>query len=116
IRIPEPVARHLGDYLVHPALLDGCLQVHQGTLPFAGEGRLDAGTYVPRRAEQFRRYRPLAAARFYCHFRVRPEPGGGRGPSDVRAVDEAGQVLWEVRGLRSVRIGAAARDDEDRPD
>src|SRR5438067_2476771 len=77
IRVRAPVARNLGDYQLHPALLDSCLQVHQGTLPFAGADHLDAGTYVPCRAERVRWYRPLAPGladapdvplRFYCHF------------------------------------------------
>ncbi len=114
LRIPEPLTANLGDFLFHPAVLDSGIQLYQGTLPFAGVNQLNAGTFVPKSAERVVCHRPLSATfsgELRCHFRTRGGSGKDHGLSDVRFFDAAGQVLFEVIGLRSVRIGASPGDE-----
>jgi thioester reductase-like protein len=123
IQLSEPVVATLSDYLVHPALLDSCLQLYQAILPLAGANRLNTGTFVPQHAERIQWHRPLGgvasarpeSSRFWCCFRARTGDESQRSLNDVYLCDESGQPVLTVIGLRSARIGGE-RDGSERLD
>ena len=96
VRLLEPTEAN--EYLLHPALLDACLQVCGGVLP------IDASTaYLPIGVESLRLHaRPTAA--LWCRARLRPGMPE-RSPSfDLELIDEQdGRRIATVEGLRLQR-------------
>jgi NADPH:quinone reductase-like Zn-dependent oxidoreductase/NADP-dependent 3-hydroxy acid dehydrogenase YdfG/acyl carrier protein len=93
-------------YPIHPALLDACIQVMAAALPVqeAYDGKEDA--YLPSAITSFRMYdRP--GTRLWSHVVLRPGTvfGAGTLECDVYVLNEKGQIVAEVLGLRLVRPG-----------
>jgi acyl transferase domain-containing protein/acyl carrier protein len=117
IRLPEPAAAD-ASYRLHPALLDAGLQVVGAALPEAGPGDRD-GTYLPVSLDGYRLHRPGAGA-LWSHVQVQPSGQGAAGgfTAFVRLLDEAGELVAEVKGLRfararrdALRVGARGGDE-----
>jgi acyl transferase domain-containing protein/NAD(P)-dependent dehydrogenase (short-subunit alcohol dehydrogenase family) len=131
-RLELPASLDTRGYGVHPALLDACFQVALGALPRGSrededDRRHDA--FLPVAAAELRRravareHGPLwghavlrqtcdAAAACTCSVSGHDTPrrgvhAGEKLTGDVELVDDAGQVLLEVRGLRLLRLPAA---------
>jgi acyl transferase domain-containing protein/NADPH:quinone reductase-like Zn-dependent oxidoreductase len=86
---PE-LADDAGDYHVHPALLDGCLQA---VVAVMGE---DRALPVPIGVEAIRTFgRPLGPV--WSWVRVQEHEGGLR--ADVQVLDDAGQIVADLRGV-----------------
>ncbi|WP_437512392.1 SDR family NAD(P)-dependent oxidoreductase [Sorangium sp. So ce1099] len=95
IELPDG-AGSSADYVVHPALLDACLQVFLAALP-ASEVK---GPMVPVAVKSIRRGGAVGK-KAWSHARV---ASGERLEGDVRLLDEAGQLLLEVKGLKVHRL------------
>jgi phthiocerol/phenolphthiocerol synthesis type-I polyketide synthase D len=110
IRLPAEIEPGLGEYQVHPALLDACLQVLVAALPaFAAPAEAEL-PYLPAGLRSFRIVkRPGKSA--WSHARlmqvVPREVDVFEG--DVRLLDETGHVLVEALGLRLQRSEPALR-------
>lgn len=97
VRLPEPVAGDVGDYLFHPALLDSCFQVAICADPSSGE--LGTALYLPTEIERIRFHR-RPGGKLWCHARqIEKTPRWTTVEIDV--YDETGHRIIEVRGLRS---------------
>lgn len=110
LQLPDALAEEAEAYRLHPALLDGGLQVLTTLLPPGDGGTPGEHTYLPTGVKRIIVYeRPGAVAR--CHARLHPrQPSGGETlGGDVRLVDETGRVLAEVAGLRLERLARAAQ-------
>ncbi|AGP36043.1 type I polyketide synthase [Sorangium cellulosum] len=110
VRAPDEVSAQMGLYGLHPALLDACLQVLSGLLPAPGAA-LDAGeTYVLASVERVLVHR-RPGRDVWVHGRMRPAHGAGpeRVVGDLHVIDDEGQVLVEVLGLRAERLAPGAR-------
>ncbi|MEV7044742.1 SDR family NAD(P)-dependent oxidoreductase [Amycolatopsis sp. NPDC051061] len=91
---------------LHPVRLDGALQaVITGTHVFGGETRF--GTYVPTHIDSFQFFRS-PGTRLWVHGRTRPMTDPDRIDCDLTLVTDAGEVVAEVRGLRTNRVTATA--------
>ncbi|PTL76610.1 polyketide synthase [Vitiosangium sp. GDMCC 1.1324] len=101
----------LAGYRLHPALLDSCFQV-LGVLLFAPEGSEtgEPETYVAVGMEKVHFYRPLERE-VWAHGRLRQREGKGKESriGDVVMMNEAGEVLAEVKGLRVQRLEGGGR-------
>jgi acyl transferase domain-containing protein/acyl carrier protein len=87
-----------GDYRLHPAALDACLQILAAPL-----GILSGGPERPVAIagfEEVRLHGRLLTA-VWSHARI--APGAGRG--EVRVFDEAGGIVAELLGVRTVAVG-----------
>jgi acyl transferase domain-containing protein/acyl carrier protein len=91
VELPEQLAGTLEGSVVHPALLDACLQV------LAGAVETQAGPLVPTYVGQVRVYGKPGGP-VWSHGRVRQGPAGLEG--QVRVLGEGGRVLVEVEQLR----------------
>jgi acyl transferase domain-containing protein/NADPH:quinone reductase-like Zn-dependent oxidoreductase/SAM-dependent methyltransferase/acyl carrier protein len=104
ISIPEALRPELEQYHFHPAALDTCLQVILGTL--ARTGRVEdagRGVYLPVEIEEVRVYgRP--GNRLWSHARVAELNRQGL-TAQVRAYDENGRLILDIRGLRCQYLG-----------
>lgn len=104
IAIPERLKEELPGYQLHPALLDACLQ---GITPFLPE-EPEEETYVPVAVRQVHFHQqPDADALLWTYALLHPAESGPSGTleGDVYLLNEHGQVLLEVLGLRLQALG-----------
>jgi acyl transferase domain-containing protein/NADP-dependent 3-hydroxy acid dehydrogenase YdfG/acyl carrier protein len=87
-------------YRAHPTLLDGCFQALIGMLDTSGT------TYLPTTFAELRLARALPAA-FWCHG-LRVSQSAGHIDSDLVLLDDAGELLGVVRGMRAVAVPSKA--------
>jgi myxalamid-type polyketide synthase MxaE and MxaD len=108
--IPDALVPELGRYQVHPALLDLCFQALGAALPSQRLAE-DRGTYLPVQLGHLRVLRPPRTAR-WAHALQKPGTEGQSGTfeGDLRLLDDQGQCVVEVLGLRAQRIDTAIQD------
>ncbi len=106
VSLPEALAGEAGSHGVHPALLDGCLQLigaafAGGDLAAASSAPTDAAglVYLPVEVASFRVTTPGTSV-VTAHALVRDHPDGESKTGDVRLYTERGEVVAEVLGLR----------------
>jgi acyl transferase domain-containing protein/NADPH:quinone reductase-like Zn-dependent oxidoreductase/acyl carrier protein len=106
---PEAIAKQR-DYLVHPALLDACLQAILVLVsPQEGDERT---MFVPHGCDSAMLSR-RPGKRLLSHVVLRPGKTGASQIADVVISDDSGDELLRIAGLRIARI--AARDLESEP-
>ena len=101
IRLPEALVLEVGDYKLHPVLLDACFQV-LGTA-FPDDGKQDA--YLPVSLERLRLYcRP--STRLWVQAQMRPLKNSNQKTltAELCLFDESGAVVAQVEGLSVRRI------------
>ncbi|MGK4000892.1 type I polyketide synthase [Sorangium sp. So ce1024] len=109
VRAPDAVASPSSAYRLHPAFLDACFQVLARLFLADGALGVEGGALVPIGVERVLVHeRPAGAA--WVHGRLRPSAAGEVGPpvGDLQILNDDGQVLAEVRGLRAQRLSAGA--------
>ena len=123
VRLPAPVipvcqtnGKSDGS-LIHPALLDSCLQVFAAALPEdrAGNGR--KRIYLPSGVASLR-FLARPGARLFSHCIVRPGSSLGTEflEADIRLLDEDGCVACELLGFRVKLVsGEADREARENP-
>lgn len=100
ISAPASIAGESEHYIVHPALLDACLQPVAAVLPGAGTSTSELQTYLPQRLDSFQLYnRP--GQRLWSHISVRSDspPDNAEVNVDIQVCDVAGKMICEVQGL-----------------
>jgi myxalamid-type polyketide synthase MxaE and MxaD len=103
VQLPE-AAGDASPYQLHPAMLDACFQVAAALF---GVGAPDT-TFVPVEIERFRVHQRLPRAAWVRAWLADPARESAAFPSvDLSIVDDEGQPLIEVKGLR---VHAMARD------
>jgi acyl transferase domain-containing protein/NADPH:quinone reductase-like Zn-dependent oxidoreductase/SAM-dependent methyltransferase/acyl carrier protein len=105
LSLKENVRKEFADYIVHPALLDSCLQVVLAALPNGGNEVNRTGIYVPVAIKKLRIHASPAEGK-WSHARLRSVQGQNneRVEADVWLLDDAGQVLIEICGLQLRRV------------
>jgi acyl transferase domain-containing protein/acyl carrier protein len=106
LRIPATPDAGLDAYQLHPAVLDGCLQVLGAGV--ASEVKINGrqGIYIPTRIDHIRVHRRPDEC-FWCRARVLDEDSNGI-CGDLRLLDEAGQLVIEVMGVHFESLGNGA--------
>ena len=94
----DGITAALDPYQVHPALLDAAIQVVVCTIPAQATDRASGDVYLPVAIDQVRVHGRLAGP-LYSHARI-VEKSTKSVVADVRVLDESGQTLVEIRGLR----------------
>jgi acyl transferase domain-containing protein len=99
IRLPDILRDETGDYLVHPALLDACLQ-SSGAIKNATT--LDE-LYIPL---GFKRIRFFAkpGCEVWCHSQLHRTGEEGKLLVDIRITDDKRQPVVELKGFQMHRI------------
>ena len=108
VRWPQSLSTETGDYHVHPAILDSCLQAVVAALPADAPDR----TYVPVNIADVTT-QPGGAIR-WAHARLHPiDAAAGELVADVSVFDGEDRLVAEIRGLRaraaSANWGAAKK-------
>jgi acyl transferase domain-containing protein/acyl carrier protein len=109
VRLPGPVRAQQGAYGIHPALLDACFQsvaAHPAVRDSAGNAMV-----LPLGVQRLRLSGKARDAQ-YCYTRVTALDSGDF-EADLDILDEAGNVLMTVRGLR-MGSGVAKGDERER--
>lgn len=107
VQLPEAVASE--GYVVHPALLDACLQV---ALELVADDEVE--TYVPVGVGRLHlRQRPARQVWVVAQRRADDGVRADELACDVRIVDDAGASLLEVADLRLRRVTSRARTEGD---
>ncbi|MCC7362010.1 MAG: polyketide synthase dehydratase domain-containing protein, partial [Anaerolineales bacterium] len=93
--------------VIHPALLDACLQVMAAASPRAARAAAADDTYLPVGVAQVWLPRP-AAGRLWSHARYAADQAAGSElVADLDVLDESGQLVGRLRGLRLQRVDSA---------
>ncbi|MCB9450593.1 MAG: type I polyketide synthase [Anaerolineaceae bacterium] len=106
LQMPEEILEQAGDYTLHPALLDACLQLIGAAIPDTAEQQ--AKVYMPLSIETAAAYQP-ASAQAWCHVILRRENGtplvAGQDSytADLYLMDEGGERIAEIIDLFMMR-------------
>ncbi|HEX3377934.1 MAG TPA: SDR family NAD(P)-dependent oxidoreductase, partial [Candidatus Acidoferrales bacterium] len=108
----------LDDFLIHPALLDSCLQVLAAALPEDKSGSGRGWTYLPVGVASLR-FLGHSEKRIFSHAIVKNESALGADflEADIRLLGEDGSVVGELLGFRAKLVsGDAEREARENPD
>lgn len=108
IVLPTELDAERDTYDVHPALLDACFQTILAALPRRSQASRPQRAYVPVSVDRLRFFcRPQT--RVFSHVRL-TETSDDALAADIRVVNEAGELLLDITGLRCRAIeGDTAR-------
>jgi acyl transferase domain-containing protein/NADPH:quinone reductase-like Zn-dependent oxidoreductase len=107
VHLPDPSIAGRGSYLLHPALLDACLQVMSAALD---DGVNTSRTYLPLAIDRLYVIRQPAGA-VWSHARIEASGHSEMLRSDVTVYDSQGIVA----ALRGIALRAAAGPETDAP-
>lgn len=110
VQLPETLLAEAEAYHVHPVLLDAAIQVLAVTLLNAEEQSAGKYTYLPVGLDSLRVYGRLQTP-LWSHAVLQPRHALGVDmvAGNVSLLDEAGQLLAELQGLRLKRLGGSAQ-------
>lgn len=113
VSAPDALQHETPSYHMHPALLDGCLQV----VAAAHTVSPDRDLYVPVGCEQLRVYEK-PGERVWSHAVVRAtsQPDAHLVQADVRVMDDTGRIIAEVLGFSLLRVARRSPRTLPRPD
>lgn len=102
VELCDTLRAQQGDYLMHPVLLDGCLQVLAGALSPDGDGDL----FLP---IAIGRYRLLQRPGLRCFAQVtaRPHVSSQTRSADLRVLDADGRLIAELQEVSLKRVSRA---------
>jgi len=104
-------ADRLGPVALHPALLDGCLQLGFLAASESGLFGADSTLWVPAGIETLRWWGPTGR-RVRCHARATSTPGAAAAPRlDLTLWDEQGALVAQVTGVQLARAALDAAAD-----
>lgn len=111
VALPSPLTTGAASMIVHPALLDACVQLVGLGLPWAdgpaGNGDSD-DICVPVGMAAYTVYQP-GVTQAWCHARVAPAAAeASQVQADVTLFDDHGGVIAELRGIELRRVTRAA--------
>jgi NADPH:quinone reductase-like Zn-dependent oxidoreductase/short-subunit dehydrogenase/acyl carrier protein len=108
VEVPEATAKQLRDYDLHPALLDGMLQMMASIVPLESDGNFSPYTYMPSGVRRLRMHGDLTERMTVYARRTSPTENVSSPDNvigDVMLLDADGNVLVELLGVRIQRVG-----------
>ena len=111
VELPEATQKQLGEYQLHPALLDGMLQMMASIVPPEEDGSFSPFTYMPTGVKRLRILGELSDNMRVYAKRVSPTEDVSSPEvviGDLALLDADGNVLVEVEGVRIQRVGKQA--------
>jgi acyl transferase domain-containing protein/acyl-CoA synthetase (AMP-forming)/AMP-acid ligase II/acyl carrier protein len=118
-RIGLPDAAGEGAYLVHPALLDACLQALAGALHEKNDAIPVRDLYLPVSVAKLTVHelpQPRASIWSRATLRSKVSADTQRVEGDVQVLDDAGRLLIEIAGFALERVGAGKVSAYQNPD
>ena len=114
IALPRELERDLGRYHLHPVLLDASFQaLLAAALGNGSDNRVFGGNlYLPVQISRVAYY-SAAGSRIWCHGRIR-EMNSLHLIGDIQLLDEAGNLLADVRGFKCQALFGHQRSEAER--
>lgn len=112
--VPEGIHAGLEKYRIHPALLDGSLHVVAAAVPDSWAPADSGESYLPMGADAIRVFGQVLGPKFYAYAYL-TDKGGERHENlqgDVVLLDEQGNVLVEMLGVRLRKVGRRAEEGD----
>ncbi|HEV2129862.1 MAG TPA: polyketide synthase dehydratase domain-containing protein, partial [Longimicrobiaceae bacterium] len=107
VALPDETAREAGDYQLHPALLDACVQLLGAAVPGASAADGTGDVYVPMEIGEYHLRRAGLPA-LWCQALVKqPEPEGEVLVGELRLLDPSGALVAEIGGVHLKRTSRA---------
>jgi len=107
IAVPQVPEGECSTYQIHPAILDACLQVAGAAVATEATGNGEQNIFMPTHIDEVRVHGcPGPHLWSYAHLQER-DANAVKG--DVRLLDEAGQAVVEIVGLRFESLGSHAQ-------
>lgn len=116
VELPDSVVSLLGQYMLHPALLDGCFQAAALIVPFESDGSYSPFTYMPVAVDQLRVHRAPTEDMQILARRTSPTestPSPESVVGDLVLADREGNVIAELVGLKVQRVGQNTKSAEE---
>ena len=115
IRLPAALSAEKKGYLIHPVLLDACLQPIIAALPQGADSKDSARTYLPYLVQYYKVHR-RPGDRVWSHIRIRTEAGQetDQRQADIDIFSQTGELLAEVKGLTLRRASREALTGSER--
>ena len=101
IVVPAVIASEIGEYRIHPALLDACLQITLATIPDQLDEEAQS-VFVPSKAERIRFYGDGERIA-WCHMTL-VQSAARSIVGDFRVLGPKGEMIAEIDGLRLRRV------------
>ncbi|HVG57385.1 MAG TPA: SDR family NAD(P)-dependent oxidoreductase [Hyalangium sp.] len=107
VRLPRELSEDAGAYLLHPAMLDACLQVvATARRSLAGSSSLPQDTYLPVGVDELGFFQ--SATDVLCHVTLSDKGASGVLSADLQLVDPQGRPVASLRGLKLQRVDQSA--------
>lgn len=100
LEVPAELMGQLGDFNIHPAVLDVCFQTLAAALPIQREG---SSVYMPVAVHEGRVHGPLPD-RIWVHARIAHVDAQGMS-GDIELLDAQGRCVLEIRDCRARALG-----------
>lgn len=110
VEVPAPLHDTMGQFGIHPAVLDLAFQTLAAALPFDDEGSV---VYMPTGVAEGRIARAMPT-RLWIHAAITRRDGDGM-EGDIRMFDDDGSLLLQIAGCRARALGGDAQPFQVRP-
>ncbi|MGI9467001.1 MAG: acyltransferase domain-containing protein, partial [Rubripirellula sp.] len=116
--LTEKVLAEQHEYILHPAVGDGCLQTMTGVVPLEKDGSYCPDLYLPVGVRKLTRYAPITDNVRYLAKRTSPDEGSSpdQVEADIFIFDRNGQVLVALEGVRIQKVSSAQRELSNSPE
>jgi phthiocerol/phenolphthiocerol synthesis type-I polyketide synthase C len=108
LAVPAAIGDANDDYLLHPALLDGCFQVFAAAVP--RDISEDGGLYLPVAVGSVHHYRRASAGELWVHAHVisSADRNAAKVEGDIRVFDRDGEVVAVIQRFTVQRLAPAS--------
>lgn len=114
IALPRALSNSKDGWLLHPVMLDACLQVIAAAMPAGATASSTGGMFVPVGVGPMKQHTALPR-RVWSHVKLGQALDVASAMAEVTIYDEDGQLVAEVRGVRfagTVSTSTAPRNDK----
>lgn len=116
--LSEAVKKQLSQYHLHPALLDGCLQVAAQVVPLEDDGSYSPSTYMPTQIGAVQVHGPLTDSMQLYARRIEPQsasPSPEVVLAEIFILDQDSNVLVSLSDVEIRRLGQTRTSREEEP-
>ncbi|MEE2937647.1 MAG: type I polyketide synthase [Planctomycetota bacterium] len=110
--LPREVREEQHKYMLHPSVGDGCMQAMTGIVPLEEDGSYCPDLYLPVGIRRLTRFAPVTGDVCYLAKRISEADDVGQEQieADIFVLDESGDVLVALEGVKIQKVSTAARE------
>ncbi|MBB3206093.1 myxalamid-type polyketide synthase MxaB [Rhodopirellula rubra] len=116
IQLPQPLQNELQDYVLHPAVMDGCLQSIAGVVIDPSDDSV-TDLVLPTHAERVRVFRDVPSGPLWVYTRnASSSTATDTFDADIILFADDGSVIAEITGARVQRVSKQRSSGQTKPD